>query len=161
MKNNSKNIHHGDSKFHFYKELPNKKFNKTLNDQNKNFNDISYKNNLNKKIEPKRYHKRNLKKINKSYNHKMPKYFKNNFDLNEINDEIDDISNHQKKEFKTININIHNDNNNNKALYNKVNLNTINQEKSTIDQNIIINSINEIRLPRELYDISCDIIQYK
>ena len=91
----------------------------------------------------------------------MPKYFKNNFDLNEINDEIDDISNHQKKEFKTININIHNDNNNNKALYNKVNLNTINQEKSTIDQNIIINSINEIRLPRELYDISCDIIQYK
>ena len=161
MKNNPKNIPHGDLKFRFYKELPNKKFNKTLNDQNKNFNDISYKNNLNKKIESKRYHKRNLKKISKSYNHKMPKYFKNNFDLNEINDEIDDISNHQKKEFKTININIHNDNSNNKALYNKVNLNTINQEKSKIDQNIIINSINEIRLPRELYDISCDIIQYK
>jgi hypothetical protein len=158
MKNKPKNIPHGDLKFHYFKENENKNFHKTINDKSKEFKDFSYKNNFNKKIEEKKYHKGKLKKLSKSYNNKMPKYYKNNFDLNEINDETNDISNHQKKEFEIINTNIHDKNN---EFYKKVKKNIFNQEKLKNDQNIIINSINEIRLPRELYDISCDIIQYK
>ena len=137
MKNLSNNIYN----------LAKKKMNASLNPQVKKFNDLRNKNDFNNKKELKGYQNNDSKrKIRQSVNYNVSKVLKNKFDVNE-NEEY--ISKYQKKDFKVFKSKIEN---NNEIKENK---------KDEKNQNIFISSINEIRLPRKLMDISYDLIFYE
>ena len=155
MKNKSSNIHNVDLNLHCDKELEKKNRIFSPNPQTKKFNDLNYKNDLKNKKESKGDENFDIKrKIKQSCNFKVSKDLKNKFDIKE-NEEY--ISKQKKQNSKAFKSNI---DNNNEFVKEEESNKKSNQSKDEKNQNILINSINEIRLPRKLMDISCDLMMY-
>ena len=154
MRNKSSNIHNIEINSPYDKELAKKKLSISSNPFNKKIKDLNLKNNLNNKKELKGQNNDQRKK-KQSVNNKISKDLKNKFDIKENEDHI---LKHQKRDFKQFKINI----DNNELYKEEDNQNkNKNQSEDEKKQNILINSINEIRLPRQLMDISCDLLIYE
>ena len=156
MDNKSNKVHNIELNSPFVQNLQKKKKPSTsTNEHNKNFNKFDYKDEYNKK---KDIHKKNdPKKIKQSQNNKISKDIQNKYGLNEQNEYLEK---HKKKD-KLIKNNFIPNSINNNEFYKQENMKNFDEITKDNTKDIIINSINEIRLPTILIDISCDLMHFK
>jgi len=145
-KPSSFDVHNVDLCFNYDK-------NKKSNIPKKNISD-----NMNKK-EGKGYQKDSKKLKKQLQNNKISKELKNKDNVNKEKEYFSKEHKKDKKDFKLLKNEINKD---------IINANELCKEENKKDskakneiQSIKISSINEIRLPRQLWDISCDLINFE